>query len=32
MYAYIVGEQIVYDYLETLEDEDEEKELETVTA
>jgi hypothetical protein len=33
MYTYIVGEQIVYDYIETLEDEDEdEEELETVTA
>nr|BAR32773.1 hypothetical protein [uncultured Mediterranean phage uvMED] len=32
MYTYIVGEQIVYDYIETLEDEDEDEELETVTA
>jgi len=35
MYAYIVGEQIVYDYIETLEDEDEEEEeeeLKTVIA
>jgi len=30
MYTYIVGEQIVYNYIETLEDEEEE--LETVTA
>ena len=32
MYAYIVGEQFVYKYIETLEEEEDEEELETVTV